>query len=91
MQGAEYLGTDAEDIGTGGRQPTGLGGVLQCGGAGSSSIQVVDVGAELPHGKGPGDFPAQGRQADYGEAAEAKGGWGLGVPTAGNSNGGGGV
>ena len=89
MKGAEYLGTDGEDTGTGGQHPMGLGGVLQGGGAGSSSIQVGDMAADLLHGTGPGKFPAQGCQADYGKAAEATGGWGMGVPTTRDSNGGG--
>ena len=38
--------------------------------------------------KGPGKFPAQGRQVDYGESAEMTGGWEMGVPTAGDSDGG---
>ena len=75
-----------KDTGTGGRQPTGLGGVIQGSGAGGSSIQVRDVGADPPHGKVPGKFPAQGRQSDYREER-----WGLGVPTAGYINLGGGV
>ena len=49
------------------------------------------MGADPPHGKGPGKFPTQGRQADYGEAAEVTGGWELGVPIAGDSDGRGGV
>ena len=75
MDGAEELGTDGKDSGRGGRQPTGLRDVLQGGGAGGSSIWVRDVGAEPPHGTGPGKFPAQVCQTDYGEAAKATGGW----------------
>ena len=63
----------ARILGRGGRHPTGLWGVLQGGGAGGYSIQVGDVGAEPPHGKVPGKFIAQGRQADYGEIAKFKG------------------
>ena len=65
---------DDKDTGTGGRQPTGLGDVLQGGGTGGPSIWVRDVGDDPRHGKGPGKFPAQGLQADYGEAAEYIGG-----------------
>ena len=57
-----------------GRQPKGLGGIFQVGSAGGSFIQVRDVGAELPHGTGPGKLPAQGRQADNGDASKATGG-----------------
>ena len=91
MEGTEELDTDDEDNGMGGRHTTGLRDVLQGGGTGGSSIWVGDVGDDPPHGKGPGKFPSQGRQADYGEAAKATGGWGLGVTTTGDSNGGGGV
>ena len=66
----------------------GLGGVLQGGGAGSSSIRVRDVGAYPPHGEAPGKFPSQGHQADYSEAAKSMGGWDLGVPTSGDRDGG---
>ena len=82
------MGTDGEDTGMGGRLLTGLGGVLQGGGAVGSSIQVRDVGTYLPHGKGPEKFPAQGHQADYREAAKFMGGWELEVPTAGDRDGG---
>ena len=74
MEGAEELGMDGEDTVTGGRQPTCLGDVIQGGGEGGSSIRVGDVGDEPQHGKGTGKFPAQGLQADYGEAAEYIGG-----------------
>ena len=85
------MGKDGKDIGTVGRQPTGLGDILQGGGAGNYPIQVGDVGDDPPHGQGPGNFTAQGCQADYREADEAIGGWGLGVTNTGESNGGGGV
>ena len=82
---------DGDDNGTGGCQPTFNGGVIQGGGAGNPSIWVGDVGDAPPHGKGPGKFPEQDRQVDYGEAAIATVGWELGVTTAGDSDGGGGV
>ena len=41
---------------------------------------------DTPHGQVPGKFPTQGCQEDYREAAEATGGWDLGLPTAGDSN-----
>ena len=86
----EDLGTSGKDSGTGGHQPKGLGDVFQGGSAGGYFIQVVDVGADPLHGTGPGKLPAQGFQADNAEADGAMGGCGLGVPTAGDSNGGGG-
>ena len=87
MECAEELGTYGKDTRTGGRQPTGLGCVLQGGGVGGSYIWVGYVADDSPHGKGPGKFPAQGRQEYYGEAAEATGVWEMGVPTAGDSDG----
>ena len=83
-EGAENMGTDGEDNGIGGRLLTGLRGVLQCGGAVSSSIRVRDAGAYLPHGKGHEKFPAQGHQEDYREAAKLMVGWELAVTTAGD-------
>ena len=74
-----------------GRQPTGLRGVIQGGGAGVSSIWVGDVGGDPLHGKFYGKVPAQGLQAGYGEAVTATGVWDLVVPTTGDINGGGGV
>ena len=91
LEGAEDLGKDDKDTGTGGRQPTGLGDVFQGGGAGGTPIRVGDVGDDTPHGQGPGDFSSQSLQADYRETAKAMGGWDLGVPTSGDSNAGGGV
>ena len=87
----EELGTYGKYNGMGWRHHTGLGYVLQCGGAGISSIWIRDVGADPPHGTGPGKFSAQGRQADYREAAKATLGWGMVVPTAGDSNVAGGI
>ena len=82
---------DGKDPGTGGCHPTGLGDVLQGGGAGGSSIWVRYVGDEPPHGKGPGKFPSKGCQADNGEASEAILGCEMGLPTTGDNDGGGGV
>ena len=75
----------------GGIAPTVLQDVLQGHGAGGSFIQVEDVGADTLHGTVSAKLPAQGHQEDYGEAARAAGGWGLGVPTSGEINVGGGV
>ena len=68
-------------VGTGGARP------LKCKGA---IIRVRDICAEPLHGTVPGKLPAHGCQADNEEADEATGGEGLGVPTAGYSDGGGG-
>ena len=84
-EGTENLGTDGEDTGTGGQLPTGLGDVLQGGGAGGcaggSSIWVKDVGAYPPHRKGPGKFSSQRHQADYREADKSMVVWDLVVLT----------
>ena len=78
-----------EDNGTGGRQTMGLGDFFQDSGAGGSFIRVRDVCADPLHGTGPGKFPAQGRQDNYGEAAKLMREWGIVVPTAGDISGGG--
>ena len=77
---AEELGMDDEDTGTVGSHPTGLRGVLQDSVAGGYYIWVGDVCDDSPHGKGLRNFPAQGLQEDYGEAAGATGGWEMVVP-----------
>ena len=74
----------------GGNQPKGLGDVVQGGSAGGYFIWVRDVNADPPHRTGPGKLPAQGFQVGNAEADGATGGCGLGVPTAGDSDGGGG-
>ena len=84
------MGTVGENSGTGGHQPKGVGDFFQGGIEGGSIIWFRDVGADPPHGTGPGKFPAQGIQEDNREEAEMTGGWGLGVPTAEDSDGGGG-
>ena len=61
---------------------------FQGSGAGGTTIWVRDVGDNPLHGKIPGGLLAQSRQSDYRETAEAMGGWELGVPTYGDSNGG---
>ena len=66
-------------------------GIFQGGSTGGSIIRVVDVGSETLHGTGSRKFSAQGYQAGYGEESKEIGGWGLGVPTTGYSDGGGGV
>ena len=83
------MGTAGEDNGTGGRQPIGLADIFQDSGEGGSFIRVGDVCADPLHGTGPGNFPAQGRQENYGEASKLMREWGIGVPTAGDINGGG--
>ena len=75
MEGSEYLGMYGKNNGTGGRHPTGIGGVLQGCSAGSSSIWFGDMSGETPHRKGPGKFPAQVCQVDYREADKVMGGW----------------
>ena len=74
----------------GGIQTKGLGGVFQGVSACGSFIRVGDVGGEPLHGTGPGELPEQGLQGSNGDVAEAMGVWKLGVPTAGDINGGGG-
>ena len=83
------MGTYGKYTGTVGCQPTGPGGVFQGGGAGGRPIRVGDVGTDPPHGQVPADISAQSRQADYGETSKATGGWEIGLPNAGDSDGGG--
>ena len=85
------MGTVGENSGTGGHHPKGVGDFFQGGIEGGSIIWFRDVGADPPHGTGPGKFSAQGRQADYREAAKGTLGWGIVVPTAGDSNVAGGI
>ena len=56
----EGLGKDVEITGSGGRPATIIRNFLQGSGLGSSLIWFGNVGAEPPHGPGPGKFPAQG-------------------------------
>ena len=84
MEVVKDMGTDEEDTGTGGRQTTGIGDILQGSGAVGYYIRVWDLGADLSHGKVSGKFPAQVHQVDYREAAKATGGWELVVLTAGD-------
>ena len=69
----------------------GLGNAQQGGGVGGSPIRVGGVGDYPPYGKGPGKFPVQVFQADYGGAAKVMGVWGLVIPAPAYSNVGGGV
>ena len=46
-----------EDIGTVRRKHAGFGDLIQGGGAGGSSIWVIDFGDDPPHGSEPGGFP----------------------------------
>ena len=78
----EYIGTAGEDSGTGGYQPKGLGGIFQGSGTGGAAIWVGDVGAEPPHGTGPGNIPTWGSKEDNGDTAKETGGGGMGIPTA---------
>ena len=73
---------DGEDTGTVGHLPTGLGDVLQGGGAGGYSIRVRDVGDYPPYRLGPGGVPSQGHATDYGESTTAASGWELRPPSA---------
>ena len=63
----EELGTDGRDNGTGGIYPTGIGDIFQGGGTGGTPIRLRDVGDEPLHVQGPGECPAQIRQAYYRE------------------------
>ena len=49
------------------------------------------MGANPPHGTGPGKFSTQGRAADHGETAKETEGGGMGISTTGVRNGGGGL
>ena len=59
LEGSEELGMDVKDNGAEEHQPTGLGDVFHGGGAVGTPIRVGYMGDKLPHGKGPGGFPAQ--------------------------------
>ena len=83
------MGTDGEYSGTGGSHPKGLGDVLLGGGTGSAAIHVVDVGDDPPHGMGPGNISTRVHKEDKRGTDEDMGGGGLGISTAGGSNGGG--
>ena len=85
-EGAEELGINGKDTGTVGSHPTGLRDVLQDSGAVGYSIWVGDVGDDPLHGKGLVNFPAQGRQEDYGDAAGATVVWDLVVTISGDSD-----
>ena len=61
---------------------------LKDSGAGGCFIRVGDVCADPLHGTAPGNFPAQGRQENYRKADKLIREWGIGVPTAGDINGG---
>ena len=73
-----------------GRHPKGLRDVFRGVSAGSSFIRVEDMDADPMYGTGPEKLRAQGCQADNEEAVEATEVWGMGLPTTGDSDGGGG-
>ena len=70
------MGMVGEDYGTGGRHPKGLGGFFQGGSARGALIQVVYVGADPLHGKGPGKLLSKVFQADNVEETKSTGGGG---------------
>ena len=74
----------------GGGQPEGIQDVLQVSSAGGVAVQVGYMGAEPPHWTGPEEFSAQGYDTDHKETAKATRQGGIGISTAGGSNGGGG-
>ena len=80
-----------EDPKTGECQPKGLGAVFQGGGTGGATFWVGDVGAEPPHGTGPGKFPPWVPKEDNGETDNETEVGELGIPTARGSNGEGGL
>ena len=84
---AEELGAAEEDSGIGGGQPEGIQDVIQGSSAGGIYFRVGDVGADPLHWTGPVKLSAQGCPADHKKTAEATIGRGLGISTAGGSNG----
>ena len=78
-------------MGREGASPRVLGIFFQGGGAGGTHIKVRDVGDKPPHGQIPRVFSAQSLQAIYRETDKAASGWDLGLPIAGDIDGGGGV
>ena len=65
---------------TGRGKHTGVRDIFQGGGSGGSSLWVVDVGDEPPHGLGPGDFPEQGGLMDHRKTATVSLGRKLAIP-----------
>ena len=61
-------------------------GCFQGGGPGGADFQVGDVGAEPPHGTGPGKLSAWVREADNRDTAKDTGGEGIGITTSGVSD-----
>ena len=90
-EGAEEFGTADKDPETGGCQTKVLRDVFQGGGTGGADFRVGDVGADPPHGTGPGKFSTQGRALDNWKIAKETEGGGMGIPTTGGIDGGGGI
>ena len=74
-----------------GCQLKGPGDFFQGGGTGGADIRVRDVGADPPHGTGPGKFSTQGYPVYNRETAEEIGGGGVVILTASSIDGGGGI
>ena len=75
----------------GGGKTKGIGDVIQCGGAGSTSLSVGYVGDDPPHGRGHWGGSKQGIYMDHWEVSPAVSGWKLVVPTFVDGDAGGGV
>ena len=80
-----------EDPRLGGGQPEGIRYVFQGGHACVVAFRVGDVGPDPPHVTGPVQFSEQGHMEDHRETSEEGGVGGMGIPTVGNSYGGGGI
>ena len=80
---------DGKESGEQGCQPRVLGDVFQSGGKLSVYIWVRDVGADPPHGTGPGKISKWGCKEDNMETTKETRVGGLGITNTGFSNGGG--
>ena len=65
-----------------------VGAFFQGGDTGGVVVRVGDVSTNPQDGSGPESFQTQGRAMAHREASGYTGGWELGVPTIGGSNGG---
>ena len=80
-----------EDIGTVRRKHAGFGDLIQGGGAGGSSIWVIDFGDDPPHGSEPGGFPEYGSLTYHGKETLTESVCHMGLPPPGGGNAAGGL
>ena len=73
-----------------GSRPEGVAGVLRRSNSVNLDLWSGDVSINAVDGEGPGKFPVQGHEEDYGETTVAKEGQDLDIPAVGRDNEGGG-